>query len=46
MNDPTAIERNLETKTNTAAAEARRITKQNSNDEGTAQDLQIERLGK
>jgi hypothetical protein len=36
MNDPNAIEKNLEMKTNTAATEARRIPKQNSNDEGSA----------
>jgi len=42
MNDPNAIDSEDEMKTRVAAAEARRIPKQNSNDEGRTRDLQIE----
>jgi hypothetical protein len=42
MNDRSAIEREIRPKTGAVAAEARCIPKQNSNDEGITQDLQIQ----
>jgi hypothetical protein len=42
MNDLKTIDREDEMKTGVSAAEARCVPKQNSNDEGSAQDLQIE----
>jgi hypothetical protein len=42
MNDRSAIEREIRPKTRAVAAEARCIPKQNSNDEGRTQDLQIQ----